>query len=320
MLAGGWRRGAPVSESEACVILRARALRQHPAVFRAMTGLSVSLFDELLQEVLPAYHQARAKRLDRPDRRRALGGDHFDLDPEDQILLTVVWLRQYPTQEVLGFLFGVSDSTALRAIARCLPLLEQSGRDTMRMPDPGRGRRKELPPLLAETPELAVIIDTFEQRIQRPRRQQRADYSGKERAHTLKSQVAVDETGEVVDVAESVPGPTADITLLEESQLLDRLPEEVGGLGDLAYVGIDKRQRHSAAPRRKPRGKERPDEDIEYNRAFARRRIPVEHTIGQLRQFQALSQMDRHHQHYHTARVRAVAGLVNRRRRLRAAA
>jgi len=38
----------------------------------------------------------------------------------------------------------------------------------MRMPDPGRGRRKGLPQLLAETPELAVLIDTFEQRIQRP--------------------------------------------------------------------------------------------------------------------------------------------------------
>ena len=33
----------------------------------------------------------------------------------------------------------------------------------------------------------------------------------------MKSQIAVDElTGEIVDVAESVPGPTADITLLEQ--------------------------------------------------------------------------------------------------------
>ncbi|HWG44038.1 MAG TPA: hypothetical protein VN688_14765 [Gemmataceae bacterium] len=36
---------------------------------------------------------------------------------------------------------GVSDSTAKRAIDRCLPLLEAAGQDTMRMPDPGRGRR-----------------------------------------------------------------------------------------------------------------------------------------------------------------------------------
>lgn len=45
----------------------------------------------------------------------------------DQFLLTVVWLRHYPMPECLGYLFGVSDSTALRAIRRCLPVLERSG-------------------------------------------------------------------------------------------------------------------------------------------------------------------------------------------------
>jgi hypothetical protein len=298
------------------MILRRQHLSAHPTVFRAMTGLSVSLFDELLQEVLPAYHQARTKRLDRPDRQRALGGgDHFDLGPEDQILLTIVWLRQYPTQEVLGFLFGVSDSTALRAIARCLPLLEQSGKDTMRLPDPGRGRRKKLPQLLAETPELAVIIDTFEQRIQRPKRQQRAYYSGKKRAHTLKSQVAVDEeTGKVADVAESRPGRWSDLKVLKRSKLKPRLPGGVGALGDLAYVGIADWHPGGlgATPRRKPRGQDRPPEDRRYNRAFSRRRIVVEHTIGRLRRYQALSQVDRHRRRGHTSRVRAVAGLVNR--------
>ncbi len=94
------------------------------------------------------------------------------------MLATIVWLRQYPTQEVLGFLFGVSDSPARRAVERCLPVLEKAGKDTMRMPDPGRGRRKKLPALLKDTPGLAVVIDSFEQRTQRPKRRQRA-YSGK---------------------------------------------------------------------------------------------------------------------------------------------
>jgi hypothetical protein len=215
------------------MILRRQHLGAHPTVFRAMTGLCVPLLDDLLEELPPAYHQARTSRLDRPDRQRAQGGgDHFDLEPEDQILLTIVWLRQYPTQEVLCFLFGVSDSTALRAIARCLPLLEQSGKDTMRMPDPGRGRREKLPQLLAETPELAVIIDTFEQRIQRPGRQQRAYYSGKKKAHTLKSQVTADEeTGKVADIAESRPGRWADLKVLKKSKLKRRVPEGVGASG-----------------------------------------------------------------------------------------
>ena len=298
------------------MILRREHLGNHPAVFRSMTGLTVEAFDQLLPELRAAFAAARRRRLERPGRQRAVGGgDDFDLGVDDQYLLTVVWLRHYPTQECLGYLFGVSDSSALRAIRRCLPLLEQSGKDTMRLPDPGRGRRRDLPALLKETPALAVIVDTFEQRTQRPRKRQRAYYSGKKKAHTLKSQVAVDEDGRVVDVGESRPGRWADLKVFKRSGLAGKLIRaKVGALGDLGYVGLDgvSPRLHGAPPRRKPRGRERPEEDRRYNRAFARRRIKVEHGISRLRRYQALSQVDRHRRRYHTARVRAVAGLVNR--------
>jgi DDE superfamily endonuclease/Helix-turn-helix of DDE superfamily endonuclease len=298
------------------MILRRERLAKFPAVFRALTGLTVALLEAMLPDLVAAFHADRRRRLDRPHRQRAFGGgDDFDLAIADQFLLTVVWLRHYPTQEVLGYLFGVSDSSALRAVARCLPLLEAAGQDTMRMPDPGRGRRKNLPALLRETPGLAVVIDTFEQPVQRPRRRQKRYYSGKKKRHTLKSQVAVDEeTGQRVDVAESIPGPTADLEVLKRSKLLNRLPQGVGALGDLAYLGRAALHREGlgATPRRQPRGQERPPADRRYNRAFARRRIVVEHGICRLRRYQALTQVDRHHRKLHTARVRAAAGLVNR--------
>ena len=281
-----------------------------------MTGLTVTAFDELAAELVPAIEAAHRKKLSRPDRQRAIGGgDNFDLSTADQLLLTVIWLRQYPTNEVLGFLFGVSDSTASRARARCLPVLEKAGKDTMRMPDPGAARRKRLPALLAGTPGLAVVIDSFEQRTQRPKRRQRAYYSGKKKAHTLKSQVAVDEhSGRFVDVSDSVPGPWADIKLLKKSRLMKRRPEGVGGIGDLGYVGIGALHPAGlgAAPRRKPRGKERPPADRKYNRAFSRRRIVVEHAIGRLRRFRAVAHVNRHRRQGHAMRVRAIAGLVNR--------
>src|SRR5882762_3304582 len=265
------------------MIARLDNLRTHPAVFRHLTGITVEVFDALAEVVVPAVEAAHREALDRPDRQRAVGGgDDFDLPWIDHVLVAIVWLRQYPTQEVLGFLFGVSDSTARRAVERCLPVLEKAGRDTMRMPDPGRGRRKKLPALLKDTPGLAVVIDSFEQRTQRPKRRQRAYYSGKKKAHTLKTQVAVDEeSGGIVDVPDSVPGRWADIKLLEKSRLLKRLPKGVGGIGDLGYVGIGALHPvgAGASPRRKPRGKDRPPEDRKYNRAFSRRRIIVEHGI-----------------------------------------
>ena len=298
------------------MIARLDNLRKHPGVFRHLTGLTVPAFDALAADVGPAVEAAHRESLGRPGRQRAIGaGGEFGLATTDQVLLAVVWLRQYPTQEALGFLFGVSDSAALRAVRRCLPVLERAGKDTMRVPDPGRGRRKRLPALLADTPGPAVVIDTFEQRTHRPRRRQRAYYSGKKKAHTLKGQVGVDEeSGRFVDVSDSVPGPWADIELLKESRLLKRLPDGVGGIGDLGYVGI--RDLHpeglGAAPRRKPRGQGRPPGDREYNRAFSRRRIVVEHAIGRLRRFRCVSHVNRHRREGHAARVRAVAGLVNR--------
>jgi hypothetical protein len=300
------------------MICRYQQLHRHESVFKALTGLSVTEFEQLVSDLLPEYEQAEQKRLSRPDRQRAIGGGRaFELDGRDQILLSVIWLRKYPTQEVLGYLFGISDTTAGRLPKRIVPLLEAAGRDTMKLPDPGRKKRRQLSDLLADTPELVVVIDTFEQRVQRHRDPHQADeyFSGKKRQHTLKSQVAVDElSGQVVAVADSVVGPTADIKLLAQSELLNRLPPGVGAIGDLAYVGIDKLhpQGLAAAPRRKPRGQPRPAEDVAYNRAFSQRRIVVEHTLGRMRRYEALTQTDRHHRKLHTQRVVAIAGLVNR--------
>ncbi len=113
----------------------------------------------------------------------------------DHILLTVVWLRVYPTHEVLGYLF-VSDSTVSQLIGQVLPVLEKAGRDTMRMPGPRQETSSVMDDLLRETPELAVVIGLvlnsgFNVRVTvtRPMGCIRA----KKKQHTLKSQVAVDE-------------------------------------------------------------------------------------------------------------------------------
>jgi hypothetical protein len=293
--------------------MRYEYLSQHATVFQKCTGLTVDLFDQLVDDVLPLYGEAEDQRLSRRQRQRAIGAGHpYELALRDHLLLTVIWLRLYPIHEVLAYLFGVSDSTVSRLIERVLPLLEQSGRDGMRLPDPGKKRRRQLPDLLNDIPELTVIVDSFEQRVQRPPNDD-SHYSGKKKQHTLKSQLAVDsDTGRIVEVSESVPGPTADIKLLEDSDLLDRLPEEVGLGGDLAYLKLAKLRRYGFSPRRKPRGKQRPPEDVLYNRAFSQWRIVVEQTIGQVRRFQSVTTTDRNHRRQHSARVAAVAGLVNR--------
>jgi hypothetical protein len=110
----------------------------------------------------------------------------------------------------------------------------------MHLPDPSKGRRRDLPAQLKQTPALEIVADTFEQRTQRPLRRQPVYYSGKKKAHTVKSQVAVDEDGPLADVAATQPGCWADLKVLRRSGLAGRLKRaNVGVLGDLGYVGLD---------------------------------------------------------------------------------
>jgi hypothetical protein len=295
------------------MIMKYNQLSQHASIFQKCTGISVETFDQLVKAVLPGYGEAEAKRLERADRQRAIGGGHpFELDERDHVLLTIVWLRLYPNHEVLGYLFGISDSTVSRLIGRVLPLLEQAGRDTMRLPDPGKKQRRQMSDLLRDIPELTVVVDSFEQRVQRPAGDN-SHFSGKKKQNTLKSQVTVDgQTGRIVATSASVPGPRPDLNLLKQSGVLERLPAHYGAVGDLGYLGMDKLHPLAFIPRRKPRGKPHPPENRPYNAAFSSFRVIVEHTIGRMRRFQSLTQMDRNHRLHHAARVAAVAGLVNR--------
>ncbi len=104
---------------------------------------------------------------------------------------------------VLGFLFGVTHSTVGRVLGRVLPLLEAASRDTMRLPDPGKKHRRTLDAPLADTPDLAALSTPLSRpcnaHVFASRRTRML--SGKKKQHTLKTQVAVDETtGRIVDV------------------------------------------------------------------------------------------------------------------------
>lgn len=306
------------------MILQYEHLRRYTTVFLSMTGLRVGEFEGLAKDVLPEFEAGERQRLARATRQRAVGGgEKPHLNSRNQLLLTVIWLRQYPTHDVLGYFFGVSQPTVGRYIERMLPILEQAGRDTMRGHDPGRKRRRSLEALLHDVPNLARVVDSFEQRVQRPKPVADRDgwYSGKKKMHTVKSQIVVEsESGWIRDIADSVKGRVSDIKLIDQSGVLDQLPEGTGMMGDAAYQGIAKLHPLGRSPYKKPIRAELTEAMVAYNHAFSQRRIIVETIINRLRRYQSLTQMDRQHRLAHTARVCAVAGLVNRQLRHRLAA
>ncbi len=91
------------------MILRYTLLNTHPHLFQSLTGLTVREFDALYRAMEGYYVQAETEQLERPGRQRAIGGGRrFTLSSRDQLRVTVVGLRMYPTQAVLGYLVGMS--------------------------------------------------------------------------------------------------------------------------------------------------------------------------------------------------------------------
>jgi len=300
------------------MIFRYKRLKEYPSVFRAVTGLNVKEFNEYTEPLLVKLAQSERSRLEKKEeRKRAVGGGrNHELPWREQLLLTLIWLRLYPTCEVLGYFFNVSDSTASRVVRRCLPILDQAGRRQIEKSKAHAQRKRgyNLEQIFEQIPGLVVVIDAFEQRIERPGKRAEADewYSGKKKAHTIMSQVGVDAyTGEVLDVADSVRGGRQDKGYFNDSGTPDRLPDDTTFMGDLGYPGLDKDLERAAIPRKKPRGKPRPDADKAYNKMFSQKRVIVENTIALIRRYLALLIRDRHHRKLHTERVAAVAGLVN---------
>ena len=71
-------------------------LQKRPAAFQRLTGVTPEEFDSIVEAFEPLWDEAQIARLNIRKRKRAIGaGPTFKLDPVAQILMTLIYLRQY---------------------------------------------------------------------------------------------------------------------------------------------------------------------------------------------------------------------------------
>ena len=102
-------------------------LAVRPAAFASLSGLTLPDFEALYQEFAAAYthdRQHSLTRAGRPRRRVAGGGTPFTHDGRTRLLMALVWLRVYPTYEVLSFFFSLHKANAQRGVVDVLVTLE----------------------------------------------------------------------------------------------------------------------------------------------------------------------------------------------------
>jgi hypothetical protein len=308
-----------------------------PAALASLTGLNLADFEALYQEFAAHYAKDRKDSLTRkgqPRKRAAGAGAKFSQDGRTRLLMALVWLRTYPTYEVLAFLFSLNKGNAQRGVVDVLATLEAHTVFVCERPAQERQKLRSVQALMDAFPDVRLVIDAKEQRIQRPsgsdehgNSHQKPFYSGKKKAHTLKTQVAVAPDGSFQSVGKSVPGSIHDLTLLRQSDLLHRLPKTEGVMMDKGYDGIQRLDPKNPdkngpphpyhLPFKARRGHPLTQEQKAFNAHLSSYRIVVEHSLAQANQFQVLAQVFRHDLDRHSGLTRIVAGLVNRRQKNR---
>jgi hypothetical protein len=306
-------------------------LRQRPSAFRSLTGHSPDQFDALYAAFAPAHEQRRrtaptTRREQRPRQRAVGAGAKHRHDLRTRLLIALFWARVYPSFEVLGFFFSLDKTNVHDIVNDMLATLETLAHFPFERPPAERKKLHSPAAVMDAFPDVRLVIDCKEQRIQRPKSSQEDDrqkpyYSGKKKAHTLKTQIGVEPDGRIGHVAASVPGgANHDVSVARQTRVLEALdPAGEAAMADKAYVGLDKDYPEHTLyhPYKARRNHPLTQEQKAYNRHLSRYRIVVEHTNAQLNQFQVLAQVYRHAREGHRRVVRAVAYLVNRRIRER---
>ena len=309
-----------------------KTLFNNSSKLKRLTGLNKDQFNELCSRVEPLWKKAEEQRLSSRKRERAIGGGRkYQLKTiEEKVLCFLVWMKLYPSYWFLGFIFRFDASNAKRHCDRIKPLVRQAAdaRLNRELSQLHRQvKRKKISSwedLEREFPEVAeILIDGSEQPIRRPKQvnkrnakaKQKKHYSGKKKRHTKKVQVAVNRSGKIMHLSNSVGGKTHDYKLLKNSGLMEKIPKQSKKLTDTGYDGMSKDfPDHDGIvqPIKRRRGSPKLTKtQKQYNRIVSKKRILVEHVISRMKKYAVMGQQYRHNLDQYDKDAKAVAALIN---------
>lgn len=172
--------------------MKLQDIAKKPTTFLAVTGCHLNEFNDLL----PYFTKAlEGSRYTLEGKERQNKSTHYQNSPlpssEDRLFFILVYFKQYPSQEMMGINFNLSQPKANLWIHFLTPLLEEALSEAKLMPS----RKMDD----GEDDSASVYShDGVEREIQRPKKDQKAYYSGKKKTHTVKNNVLADASCAVI--------------------------------------------------------------------------------------------------------------------------
>lgn len=243
-----------------------------------LTQLSLAQFLHLSAKMERVRLEVLEANRSTPRVRRKGGGRTGRLNtPDQRLLFVLLYLRHYPTQEIMGIMFGLSQESVCEHTGLLMEVLQKTlGRELVLPKRPTDGGMW----LISHVPGLEYMIDGFDRPRQRPQDPglQTACYSGKKKRHSIKNTLVIDaNSGIAVALGKTHPGSRHDKAMIDDDRM--ELPKGSRHYRDTGYQGLDLPDSTAIQPKKKPKGAELSDWEKFDNRCISMERVFVEHAI-----------------------------------------
>jgi transposase len=296
-------------------MLNYKSLSKRPRHFLNFTGLTISEFQELTNSIKNNWLEQMANK-HKTDRTRKIGGGRkLKLAAlEDRLLVFLLYAKLYPSYLMLEYLFDIDESNVCRIIQEFTPILSK------KIIINRQGKKiTTLEELRAAMPGLdEVLLDATEQKINRPKKKttRKKYHSGKQKSHTIKTQIITDKKGLILNVSKSRPGRAHDYKYFKQTKLPCWLKknQDVKVLADAGYQGVNKDYPNInfKIPVKRTRAKkELTRKEKIYNTKLRKKRIVIEHTFAYLKKYQVLAGKYRNLKENYSAMFKSIAFLTN---------
>ena len=273
-------------------MLRYLELIQNPRRFLALTGYTVAEFRALFSFFTVRFqaYVARFTLEGKPRQHRAYSPykNSTFATMEDMLLFILTYMKTYTIQQTQAQLFGMQQSQANQWIHLLSPLVKQALADCDELP-----ARKSDEMYLDEDSVELFVHDGTERPINRPQdpEEQHLYYSGKQKKHTIKNDILIDEPCKIRFLSDTVEGKKNDKRLADESGY--RVPTGSVLAQDAGFQGFHLEGVSILQPTKKPRGGELPYADKVRNRLIAGIRVRIEHAIGSVKRYRIVKDKSR---------------------------
>lgn len=259
----------------------------------ALIGITPEEFNSLLPLFEIHYKQTRIEQ--NPQRKRKYGAGRKGGLPTgaEKLFFSLMYLKTYPTFDVISFLTNLDISNCCRHIQLLLPILETTLRRRLVLP---KRQVRSVEEFLHAFPEIRdVFIDGTDRRIQKPVSQKRRKklYSGKRKTTTRKNIVVSDDKKRILMLTPTKSGRRHDKRLFDKAVGGMNIPSSVTAWVDTGFQGLARDHLNTQIPKKKSRRRPLTETERDSNHFISSIRVVVEHAIAGIKRFRSTTDIYR---------------------------